>query len=160
MIRTITRTISMPAGFERLVMRLPGMMNRAGRAMMRSMMWAMRRPMVTTAGATAGMVAVRMVARAMRAVNVARIMPVPAVPRGRSPGRHDAGGRQCPKREHGGSVAIVPIHRATIIIAVYGETGSIIAGIRPGRHMTMRIHSNTAASSHRHLTVRPHRYKA
>ena len=44
------------------------------------MMRGMRRAMVITAGSTAGMMAVRVVARAMRAVNVARIMPVTAIP--------------------------------------------------------------------------------
>lgn len=158
--RAVSRTIGVSTGFERLVMRFPGMMNRAGRTMMGSMMRAMRRSMVAAGGATTGMVAVRVMARAMRAVNVARIMPVPAVPRGRSPGRHDAGGRQCTESEHGGSVAIITIHRPPVVVTVDGETRCIIAGIRPGRHMTMRIHSNTAAASHRHLTVRPHRYKA
>lgn len=124
------------------------------------MMRGMRRAMVTTAGTTAGMMTVRVVARAMRAVNVVRIVPVTAIPGGRTPGRHDTGGCQCPEREHSGAVGIITIHRASVIITVNGETGSIIAGICPGGHITMRIHGDTAAATHGHTSVRSYCHKA
>ena len=83
-------------------------------------------------------------------VNVRRIMPMPAVPRCRPPGGHQASRRQRSKREYRNTCRRIPIHRLTIIIAKYRETICIIARIRPayGRTPARPTHTHRSAGIH------------
>ena len=162
-VRALSGSVGMPAGVKWTVLRLPCMVKMAcGFSGMSgcTMMERMTRTMMSAGGAATGVMTMRVVARAVRAVNMARIAPVTAVPRRRPPGRHDTGRRQCTKGEHRRPVGIIPIHGTSVIITVNRETRRIIAGIRPGSHMTMGIHCNTTAAAHGYLSVRSHRHKA
>jgi hypothetical protein len=90
----------------------------------RMIMPPMRR---TDSGAMPG----RVTRRTRHSVNVRRIMPMPAMPRRRSPGRHQASRCQRGKREHRCTSRRITIHRLSIIITEYRETICIITGIRP-----------------------------
>lgn len=64
-------------------------------------------------------------------VNMARVMPVTAVPGSRTPGRHQTRCRQRSKGEYCCSRCRVAIHGATVVIAENRESVHIVTGIRP-----------------------------
>ena len=75
----------------------------------------------------------RVLRRATHAVNMPRIMPMPAVPVRRSPAGHPAACRKRRKGEHCRTAGRVPIHRLAIRITENRKTIHIILRICPRR---------------------------
>ena len=73
-----------------------------------------------------------MVGRRRYSVNVGRVVPVPMVPRGRTPVRYKAQCREGGYREDGSSGGGIAIYGASVVVTVYREPIGIVAGTCPG----------------------------
>ena len=120
---------------------------------------AMNGGVQSTVGTMVRMMICRMVARAVRTVNMGRIMPGTTVPGRRSPGRHKASSRQCPESKDSSPVGVISIHRTTVAIAVNRETIGIITCGSPGGHITIRADRHRTRPTDGDPTVRSHRHK-
>ena len=93
----------------------------------------------------------RVFRRATHAVNMPRIMPMPAVPVRRSPAGHPATCRERRKGEHCCTAGRIPIHRLAIRITENRKTIHIIPGICP------RSRGAPPRPAHPHRGARIHR---
>ena len=74
----------------------------------------------------------REMGRATHAMHMARVVPMPAIPRCRAPVRHQAGCRKRAECEYCGTRGRVAIHRLAVIVTKNRETVGIIARVGPG----------------------------
>ena len=88
--------------------------------------------------------------RHAHAVHMVRIMPVPMIPGGRCPVRHQTGRRNSRNGENSCARRGIPIHRLAVIITINREAIHIITGICPGYRSTPAVttHPDGCAGIH------------
>ena len=89
--------------------------------------------------------------RHAHAVHMVRIMPVPMIPGGRCPVRHQTGRRNSRNGENSCARRGIPIHRLAVIITINREAIHIVPGICPGYRSTPAVttHPDGCAGIHR-----------
>ena len=88
--------------------------------------------------------------RHAHAVHMVRIMPVPMIPGGRCPVRHQTGRRNSRNGENSCARRGIPIHRLAVIITINREAIHIVPGICPGYRSTPAVttHPDGCAGIH------------